>query len=360
MKRRLAGLAAGTGSSKKKSWKDDQSSGAIKKGLDSDAEDELLADAKANEVQEAMYIQNPVVWLDVSVAGKPRGKVFLELFSDTVPDAVELMKALCAGPLEKTEFHKIVPRKFAEGGDVDLPQSVLDDAEGTRERPGERITLSHTKAGLLSCPKSGPNARTILEFQITLRAEPELDKDREVFGQVVASVPAADGERLHPLHWISASGNADGSPRDTVLVEACGVCSGLEAEKMTGQPIVMEPPFPPKDSQEERYNRAGKVYTRLADAVNTDNVKDTLELTEDLVDYLEYTSKKAKETGGGGGTRSFRSAEIEEELKVLRGVFETASLRAGDEEGFDNALAQSVKNQQNRVKDLGEILNRVF
>jgi cyclophilin family peptidyl-prolyl cis-trans isomerase len=369
MKRKIQGLASSTSSSSKKhSWKDDdKQSGADKKESlafsDSDAEKELeAAAAKAkSSPTDRPYMPNPVAWIDISVADKPRGKIFFELFADSAPEEAELFRQLCTGVLKGTEFHKIVPRKFAEGGDIDLPASAIDAAEKAASRGGEYPAMSHSKAGLLTCKRAGPNGRTTLEFQVTLCASPELDSSQIVFGQLSNS-SAVDTEHLHACHWVSAAGRVGegDSPRDTVLIEDCGVCDGVQAERITGQPQFLEPPFPPPESQEERYSRAGNVHSRLEDALTTDNVADALELTEDLVDYLEFSAKKAKQEGGGGGTRMLRSVGIEAELKELRSVLESAETKAGEVQGFEGKLGRSVKSQQNRIKDLSEILNRVF
>merc|ERR1712070_474862 len=117
---------------------------------------------------------------------------------------------------------------------------------------------------------------TELRFQVTLCPAPELDGKQTVFGQLVAA-SGSDSKQVHALHWVSAAGSAAGEPRDTVLVESCGICDGAQAEKMTGQPQLLEPPYPPPENQEERYSRAGNVYTRLADSMTTDNVEDALE-----------------------------------------------------------------------------------
>jgi cyclophilin family peptidyl-prolyl cis-trans isomerase len=370
MKRRLEGLAASTSSkAKKRSWKDDDDkkpAAKASKAVDhSDSDLDELAAAAAKEQKENAdqpYVANPVVWMDISVAGKPRGKVFFELFRDTEPEAVTLFHQLCAGPFKGTELHKIVPRSFAEGGDIDVPASTLDDAgRAAASRRSDLPAMRHTKAGLLSCKAPGPNGLMNMIFQVTMAPAPELDTSQIVFGQLVAGpVEDTDAARVHALHWVSSAGNAAGTPRDTVLLEDCGHCDAAAAERLTGQPQLLEPPYPPPESQEERYSRAGFALSRLSDSLSATNLSDAVDLTEDLIDYLEWTSQKAKKEGGGGGTRMYRSAEIETELKELRGVLENAEHKAGEVVGFENQIGRSVKSQLNRIKDLGEILNRVF
>lgn len=373
IKRRLEGLGASTSSkaSKKRSWRDDDENEAgskISKAdfSDSDLEKDLdkatgedVPKAKSNEKYAG---PNPVVWMDISVAGKPRGKVFFELFRDTYPEATELFRHLCTGEFKGTELHKIVVRKFIEGGDIDLPPSAQDIVEKAAKRGrelGDFPKMLHAKAGLLSCVPPGPNGWSSMIFQVTLCPAPELDGVQRVFGQIVAGKDP-DSDHLHAFHWASAAGNASGTPRDTVMIEDCGVCDSATAERITGEPQLPEPPYPPPESQEERYARTGMVYGRLKDAICPSVMQDLLELTDDLSDYLSYTAKKAKQEGGGGGTRSYRSAEIETELQELTEILKEAEHKAGEVAGFENKLGRSVKEQQIRIKELSEILNRVF
>lgn len=374
MKRRLDGLGASTSSkaTKKRSWKEDDtrdgngSSSKISKAdlSDSDAEKDVRRAAAAEGASNASPNEkyagpNPVVWMEISVAGKSRGKVFFELFRDTYPEATELFRHLCTGEFKGTELHKIVVRKFAEGGDIELPASAQDVVEKAARRVGDFPKMLHAKAGLLSCMPPGPNGWSRMVFQVTLCPAPELDGVQRVFGQLVSGTDA-DSALLHALHWVSAAGNAAGIPRDTVLIEDCGVCDPATAERITGEPQLPEPPFPPPESQEERYARTGMVYARLLDTISPSNMADLLELTDDLSDYLSYTAKKAKQEGGGGGTRMYRSAEIEAELRELQEVLKEAEHKAGEVTGFENKLGRSVKEQQIRIKELSEILNRVF
>merc|ERR1712232_156667 len=145
--------------------------------------------------------------------------------------------------LRGTELHKIVVRKFIEGGDIELPASAQEAVEkAPRHAPGDFPAMLHTKAGLLSCVPPGPNGWTNMTFQVTLCPAPELDGVQRVFGQLVAGTDADSDQKMHALHWVSAAGNASGTPRDTVLIEECGVCDSATAERITGEPQLPEPP----------------------------------------------------------------------------------------------------------------------
>merc|ERR1712228_105729 len=114
----------------------------------------------------------------------------------------------------------------------------------------------------------------------------------------------------------------------------------------------MEPPYPPLESQEERYSRAGIVHSRLENALSADTMEDALALTDDLLEYFEWEAKKAKQEGGGGGTRVLRSAEIEAGLRDLRGILDEIEHKAGEIVGFENKLGRNCRSQVTRAKEL--------
>lgn len=63
-----------------------------------------------------MVASNPVVWLEISVAGKVRGRIYLELFRDVAPITAENFRKLCLGEqggYKGTEIYKVFSRKVS-------------------------------------------------------------------------------------------------------------------------------------------------------------------------------------------------------------------------------------------------------
>ena len=105
---------------------------------------------------------NPKVFFDITICGKPAGRIVFELRADKVPKTAENFRALCTGEKGKAEvdgveyplhykgcpFHRIVPGFMIQGGDFtegngsggvsiygdrfeDENFELLHDAEGT-------------------------------------------------------------------------------------------------------------------------------------------------------------------------------------------------------------------------------------
>jgi len=68
-------------------------------------------------VLEAVNRGNPVVFLDVSIANRPAGRIKMELFKDVVPKTVENFREFCTGEYRETglplgykgsPFHRVI------------------------------------------------------------------------------------------------------------------------------------------------------------------------------------------------------------------------------------------------------------
>jgi len=292
---------------------------------------------------------NPVVWMDISVAGKPRGRIYLELFRDIAPIAAENFRRLCLseqGGYKGTEIYKAFPGKLFEGGD-------FDRAADGKEFDDESFELRHSKSGILTMANDGPNTNTS-RFQVTLRPLPQLDGKQVVFGQILADANESE-PKLHVLHWINAMATASGTPTEALVIEDCGECNMAQAQQLRGATSSASK----RESQEARYSRGGTVTGKLEDAISKDSAVEMLELMEAAVDSWEWQAKKAERTADGA-ERSRRATEVEAGLKALSSVLEDVEFKVGDVVGPDGKLGRKAKSLTFRVRDVEETLAKLY
>lgn len=73
-----------------------------------------------SKIEKSKEMSNPVVYFDMSIGGRPSGRIVIELFADKTPRTAENFRALCTG--EKgvgqsgkklhyagSPFHRIIP-----------------------------------------------------------------------------------------------------------------------------------------------------------------------------------------------------------------------------------------------------------
>ena len=69
-------------------------------------------------------MSNPVVYFDISIAGRPVGRIEMTLRADVTPKTAENFRAICTG--EKSQeliyknnvFHRVIKGFMAQGGDI--------------------------------------------------------------------------------------------------------------------------------------------------------------------------------------------------------------------------------------------------
>ena len=167
---------------------------------------------------------NPRVFFDITIGGRPTGRVVFELFADVVPRTAENFRALCTGEkgvgrsgkalhYKGSKFHRVIQQFMCQGGDFTRGNGTGGESIYGEKFADENFQLKHTTPGLLSMANAGPNTNGS-QFFITTVVTSWLDGKHVVFGKVV--------EGADVVKKMEAVGSRSGSTSQPVEIADSG------------------------------------------------------------------------------------------------------------------------------------------
>ena len=167
---------------------------------------------------------NPRVFFDITIGGRPSGRIVFELFADATPKTAENFRALCTGEKGKgksgkplhykgSKFHRIIKQFMCQGGDFTRGNGTGGESIYGEKFADENFGHQHATPGLLSMANAGPSTNGS-QFFITTVATPWLDGKHVVFGKVA--------EGMDVVKAMEAAGSRTGETSADVLIADCG------------------------------------------------------------------------------------------------------------------------------------------
>ncbi|EPQ50830.1 cyclophilin [Gloeophyllum trabeum ATCC 11539] len=227
--------------------------------------------------------ERPLTFFDITIGGRPVGRVIFRLYSDLVPKTAENFRALCTGEkgvgksgkklsYEGSSFHRVIPKFMVQGGDFTAGNGTGGESIYGEKFEDEGFPVKHSKPFLLSMANAGPNTNGS-QFFITTMPTPHLDGKHVVFGEVVKGKSVVRQIENHP----TSSGDV---PTEPIIIAACGQLSP-DDPSLTAEPVAAD-----GDPYED--------FPQDEESKDTENPEVVLQIAKDIKDLGAKLWKEGK------------------------------------------------------------------
>ena len=151
---------------------------------------------------------NTVAYFDITIGGKPAGRLTFDLFDDVVPKTAKNFKQLCIG--DKTsksgvklayagsQFHRCIKGFMLQGGDFTRGDGTGGESIYGEKFEDEAFTLKHEKPMMLSMANAGEYDSSVFQLQLTLQDPTRTDPSSSSLRKPSQSCSPADEKRPNP------------------------------------------------------------------------------------------------------------------------------------------------------------------